>query len=264
MGGQELHHPSGRIERTYLRSTTMPRRGFLRVLLLALLLLSVLTPVKATWTEDTSVGSTKSWQSIASSSDGTKLAAFVQYGNIWTSADSGANWTEDTSVGSTKNWLSITSSSDGTKLATTVWGGNIWTFEAPPTPPPSTPSANCVIIAPEHGSLGVCLSTLGPGGGCTPDCDDGYTVSGLVTCSLEGNVSLATCDIVAVNSTSSNTTSLSPPPPNTTVVSQPPPPPPPNRLIAGDDYESSATRYSVVMALVVCIINLYITTISQR
>jgi hypothetical protein len=31
-----------------------------------------------------------------------------------------------------------------------------------------------------------------------------------------------------------------------------------------NDYESSATRYSVVTALVVCIINLYITMISQR
>ena len=48
-----------------------------------------------------------------------------------------------------------------------------------------------------------------------------------------------------------------PPPPlsasNTTAVPSPPPPPP-NRLIFSDDYESSATRYSVVTALVVSII----------
>ena len=85
----------------------------------------------ATWTEDTSVGSTKEWIGITSSSDGTKLAATVFEGNIWTSTDSGATWTEDTSVGSTKDWHLITSSSDGTKLAATVFGGNIWTFEAP-------------------------------------------------------------------------------------------------------------------------------------
>ena len=92
-----------------------------------MLSLSVLAPAKATWTEDTSVGITKVWLDITSSSDGTKLAAVVSGGNIWTSTNSGATWTEDTSVGSTKNWHGITSSSDGTKLAATVAGGNIWT-----------------------------------------------------------------------------------------------------------------------------------------
>ena len=38
----------------------------------------------ATWTEDSSVGSTKDWRSITSSSDGTKVAAVVLAGNIWT------------------------------------------------------------------------------------------------------------------------------------------------------------------------------------
>ena len=93
------------------------------------LLLWVCVPVHAlTWTEDTaSPGSTKGWYSITSSSDGTKLAAVVYNGNIWTSTDSGATWTENTSVGSTKGWVSITSSSDGAKLAAVVSNGNIWT-----------------------------------------------------------------------------------------------------------------------------------------
>ena len=39
----------------------------------------------ANWAEDTSVGATKSWQAITSSADGTKLAATVYDGNIWTS-----------------------------------------------------------------------------------------------------------------------------------------------------------------------------------
>jgi len=51
----------------------------------------------------------------------------------------------------------------------------------------------------------------------------------------------------------SNTTNVtSPPPPNAPAPA--PSPPPPNRLIFGGDYESSATRYSVVTALVVSII----------
>merc|ERR1711966_316455 len=62
-----------------------------------------------------------------SSSDGTKLAAVVNYGNIWTSTDSGATWTEITSTGDAKYWYAITSSGDGTKLAATVDDGNIWT-----------------------------------------------------------------------------------------------------------------------------------------
>jgi photosystem II stability/assembly factor-like uncharacterized protein len=64
-----------------------------------------------------------------------------------------------------------------------------------------------------------------------------------------------------------NATASPPPPPNATDVPPPPPstpsPPPPNRLIFGGDYESSATRYSVVTALVVSIINLYMTTKSR-
>ena len=70
---------------------------------------------------------TKKWYGITSSADGTKLAAAVIGGNIWTSNDSGATWTEDTSIGATKNWREITSSADGTKLAAVVRNGNIWT-----------------------------------------------------------------------------------------------------------------------------------------
>jgi photosystem II stability/assembly factor-like uncharacterized protein len=57
------------------------------------------------------------FRGITSSSNGTKLAATVSEGNIWTSTDSGDTWIEDVSVGSPQNWKDITSSSDGTKLA---------------------------------------------------------------------------------------------------------------------------------------------------
>ena len=61
-------------------------------------------------------GDQMSWESIASSADGTKLAAFVGSGYIYTSQDSGATWTEQTGSKS-HYWRSITSSADGTKLA---------------------------------------------------------------------------------------------------------------------------------------------------
>lgn len=64
------------------------------------------------------------WTGITSSSDGTKLAAVVNGGYIYTSTDSGGNWTQRDSV---RNWQCITSSSDGTKLAAGVYGGYIYT-----------------------------------------------------------------------------------------------------------------------------------------
>jgi len=72
--------------------------------------------VGATWTERTSAGS-RNWTSLASSADGTKLAAGVGNGGyIYTSTDSGATWTERTNAGS-RDWKAIASSSDGSKLA---------------------------------------------------------------------------------------------------------------------------------------------------
>ena len=78
-----------------------------------------------TWTvRATSLG-TLNWSSIASSSDGTKLAATEYPGYIYTSTDSGVSWTQQNSGGLA--WTSIASSSDGTKLAAVVANGYIYT-----------------------------------------------------------------------------------------------------------------------------------------
>jgi photosystem II stability/assembly factor-like uncharacterized protein len=82
------------------------------------------------------------WSAIASSADGTKLAAAVQGGNsidtsghlttwpgfIYTSTNSGATW-KQTSAPSAPAiaWFSIASSADGTKLAAVIAGGLIYT-----------------------------------------------------------------------------------------------------------------------------------------
>lgn len=81
-----------------------------------------------TWVERTSSGS-RCWSSIASSADGSKLAAVassasipfpdeqpVNGGYIYTSSDSGVTWTERAGAGR-RDWRLITSSSDGSKLA---------------------------------------------------------------------------------------------------------------------------------------------------
>jgi len=66
----------------------------------------------------------RNWKSITGSSDGTKLAAVVYGGQIYTSTDSGVSWTARES---NRNWTVITSSSNGTKLAAVVYGGQIYT-----------------------------------------------------------------------------------------------------------------------------------------
>ncbi|MFA6463584.1 MAG: hypothetical protein WCV55_01105 [Candidatus Paceibacterota bacterium] len=79
--------------------------------------------IGANWIERTSLGN-KYWRSITSSSDGIKLAAVVEGGQIYTSIDSGMTWTPRDS---NRRWYSITSSSDGIKLAAVVYSGQIYT-----------------------------------------------------------------------------------------------------------------------------------------
>jgi hypothetical protein len=76
--------------------------------------------------------SSANWSSIASSSDGTRLAAVVDGGSgitsgIYTSSDYGANWRQ-TNAG-IRSWTSIASSGTGQYLAAVVTGtsGGIWT-----------------------------------------------------------------------------------------------------------------------------------------
>jgi photosystem II stability/assembly factor-like uncharacterized protein len=74
------------------------------------------------WIQRTGSGS---WNYIASSDDGTKLAV-VNNTFIYTSTDSGVTWTLQSGAGS-RFWQWITSSSDGTKLAAVVNNGYIYT-----------------------------------------------------------------------------------------------------------------------------------------
>jgi hypothetical protein len=80
-------------------------------------------PAGATWTARLT-DANRGWKSIASSADGTKLAAVESGGPIYTSTDSGQNWTARES---NRRWQSIASSADGSKLAVVVNGGQIYT-----------------------------------------------------------------------------------------------------------------------------------------
>jgi hypothetical protein len=83
------------------------------------------------WTAQETGGAPTSGYYLASSSDGTKVAAVLSPGNIWLTSNAGtqnvATWTAQTGgAPSSANWASIASSSNGNKLAAVVKGGNIW------------------------------------------------------------------------------------------------------------------------------------------
>jgi len=77
--------------------------------------------IGTTWTAR---DSSRSWDSIASSADGTKLVAAVGGGQIYTSTDSGVTWTPRDS---SRGWEAVASSADGTKLVSAVYAGQIYT-----------------------------------------------------------------------------------------------------------------------------------------
>ncbi|MFZ0827289.1 MAG: hypothetical protein WAO02_07685 [Verrucomicrobiia bacterium] len=70
----------------------------------------------------TAVAAPLNWSDIASSADGTKLVATVNFGFIYTSTNSGATWAIHNSspINSALYWSSVASSADGTKLVATV------------------------------------------------------------------------------------------------------------------------------------------------
>ena len=82
---------------------------------------SVSTTLGISWSTRSNSSGSRVWLSIASSSDGTKLAAVENVGYVYTSTDSGATWSQQIGSGS-RAWRSIASSSDGTKLAAVVSG----------------------------------------------------------------------------------------------------------------------------------------------
>jgi hypothetical protein len=66
------------------------------------------------WLERTSAGS-RNWDSVASSSNGTKLIAADASGSLWTSSDSGVTWTERPAAGpSPQAWSAVAISANGT------------------------------------------------------------------------------------------------------------------------------------------------------
>jgi len=80
---------------------------------------SLLNNIGSSWTpRETS----RNWKAIASSADGSKLAAVVNGGHIFTSTNYGTTWTDRATLGN-QNWTSIASSGDGSKLVAVASSG---------------------------------------------------------------------------------------------------------------------------------------------
>jgi len=72
------------------------------------------------------------WTSVATSADGTRLAAVASSGDVYTSTNGGVAWTPN--IVTNANWSGIASSADGAKLVAVASGGGIYTWQTTPTP----------------------------------------------------------------------------------------------------------------------------------
>ena len=96
------------------------------------------------WT--TSSAPSLSWQAVASSADGSTLAAVATNSPIYVSTDSGSSWSPTMSP--SLAWHSVASSADGCKLAAVVHGGGIYTWQTTSSPKLNiTPSVTGVRIS---------------------------------------------------------------------------------------------------------------------
>ncbi|MGH7993500.1 MAG: hypothetical protein ACREDQ_08285, partial [Limisphaerales bacterium] len=65
------------------------------------------------------------WYGMASSTDGSRLAAVASVNGIYTSVDSGITWNPNSVLAA--QWRSIASSADGSKLVAAIFGGGVYT-----------------------------------------------------------------------------------------------------------------------------------------
>lgn len=85
------------------------------------------------------------WFGIASSADGSRLAAVASVNGIYTSVDSGITWNNNGVIAA--QWRSVASSGDGSKLVAAVFGGGVYTNLGTSWAVTASGSANWVSVA---------------------------------------------------------------------------------------------------------------------
>jgi len=83
-------------------------------------------------TQITNCTSVSNWTSVATSSDGIRLASVASSGEIYTSTNGGVTWAPN--IVTNASWSSVASSADGAKLIAVANGGGIYTWQTTPTP----------------------------------------------------------------------------------------------------------------------------------
>ncbi|HTV40639.1 MAG TPA: hypothetical protein VMF08_08690 [Candidatus Sulfotelmatobacter sp.] len=81
------------------------------------------------WVEQSGLSASNGWDSVASSSDGSHLVVADVYGDVFTSANAGANWAGAPAVSSPGYDVQVAVSPDGSSLAVAVDDGLIYTSD---------------------------------------------------------------------------------------------------------------------------------------
>lgn len=116
----------------------------------------------ATWIEHSDLGS-QGWTSIASSSDGTRLATADSGGYIYLSADGGSTWTSQTASPGTAYWSDIASSADGTRLVANVGFGHTYTYLSSAVTSPTLSAPTAASITTSGATLSASITADGGG-----------------------------------------------------------------------------------------------------
>jgi hypothetical protein len=152
----------------------------------------------------TMVETPSTWYGIASSADGSRLAAVASVNGIYTSVDSGITWTA-TSVPSAQ-WRSIASSADGSKLVAAVFGGGVYTNSGTSWAVTGSGSGNWISVA--SSASGSTLYAAASGGAVYKSSNAGASWSAVtvsaswvsVACSADGTRFAAAASGVSLGS----------------------------------------------------------------
>jgi hypothetical protein len=136
--------------------------------------------------------SPNTWYCIASSADGSRLAAVANGVGIFTSINSGISWSATSAIAA--QWRSIASSADGSKLVAAIFGGGVYTNSGASWTITAAGSANWVSVASSADGSKLYAALSGGGVYSSINAGASWTITGAgsanwvsVTCSADGS-----------------------------------------------------------------------------
>ena len=132
------------------------------------------------------------WYGIASSADGSRLAAVANGVGIFTSINSGISWNNSTPFAA--QWRSIASSADGNRLVAAIYGGGVYTNSGTSWAVTGSGSANWISVASSADGTKLFAAIYGGGVYSSINAGASWTITGAgsanwvsVTCSADGS-----------------------------------------------------------------------------